>query len=157
MTSIIESCQPRESILQGTFNPEVFTASLSQVIAHYRGCTGQIDNLYTDAEQFFRDGTAPTKGIKFVLREALLRLAGDNSAPAVYRLETGFGGGKTHTLIALTHLAFRGTELAEVAAPLVDCAPLPAPGEFSVAGIAGDELAIHRPQGPELVPYTLWG
>jgi hypothetical protein len=34
---------------------------------------------------------------------------------------------------------------------------VPAPGECSVAGVAGDELAVHRPQGPELVPYTLWG
>jgi predicted AAA+ superfamily ATPase len=157
MISIIESCQPRESILHGTFNPEVFTASLSQVVSHYRGRDGQIDNIYTDAEQFFRDGTAPTGGIKFVLREALLRLSGDNSAPALYRLETGFGGGKTHTLIALTHLAFRGTQLADAAAAIVDGAPLPAPGEYSIAGVAGDELAIHRPQGPELAPYTLWG
>jgi predicted AAA+ superfamily ATPase len=98
LSGIIESCRPREGILQGTFNPEVFTASLSQVVAHYRGRGGRIDNLYTDAARFFRDGTAPTEGIKFVLREALLRLLGDNSAPAIYRLETAFGGGKTHTL-----------------------------------------------------------
>jgi predicted AAA+ superfamily ATPase len=157
LISIIESCRPREGILQGTFNPEVFTASLSQVVSHYRGRGGRIDNLYTDADQFFRDGTAATDGIRFVLREALLRLSGDNSAPAIYRLETAFGGGKTHTLIALTHLAFRGAELAAGAAPLINGAPLPSPGECSVAGVAGDELAVHRPQGAELVPYTLWG
>lgn len=157
MSGIIESCKPREGILQGTFNPEIFTASLSEVIAHYRGRGGRIDNLYTDAEQFFRDGTAPTDGIKFVLRGTMLRLSGDNLAPAIYRLETAFGGGKTHTLIALAHLAFRGSELAAVAASVIDGAPLPSPGECSVAGVAGDELAVHRPQGSELVPYTLWG
>jgi hypothetical protein len=81
LSSIIESCRPREGILQGTFNPEVFTASLSQVIAHYRGRGGRIDNLYTDADQFFGDGTAPTDGIKFVLRGALLRLSGDSLSP----------------------------------------------------------------------------
>ncbi len=157
MRSIIESCRPRDGVLQGTFNPEIFTASLSQVISHYRGRGGHIDNLYTDAVPFFRDGTAPTEGLKFVVREALLRLSGDNSAPAIYRLETAFGGGKTHTLIALTHLALRGNELGEVAAPLLDGTPLPARGECGVAGVAGDELAVHRPQGPELIPYTLWG
>ncbi len=157
MTGIIESCQPRQGIFQGTFNPEIFTASLSEVIAHYRGRSGRIDNLYTDAEQFFCNGTAPTDGIKFILRNALLRLSGDNMAPAIYRLETVFGGGKTHTLIALAHLTFRGAELAAVAAPLIDRTPLPARGEYSVAGVAGDELAVHRPQGSELVPYTLWG
>ena len=155
MSSIIERCLPREGILQGTFNPEIFTASLSEVIAHYRGRGGRIDNLYTDGEQFLRDGTAPTNGIKFVLRSAMLRLSGDNLAAAIYRLETAFGGGKTHTLIALAHLAFR--DLAPLAAPLVAGAPLPLPGECSVAGVAGDELAVHRPQGTELVPYTLWG
>jgi hypothetical protein len=157
LSSIIERCRPRDGILQGTFNPEIFTASLSQVIAHYRGRRGPIDNLYTDAVPFLRDGTAPTNGIRFVLREALLRLSGDNSAPAIFRLETAFGGGKTHTLIALAHLASRGGELAEVAAPLIDGAPLPAPGECGFAGVAGDELAVHRPHGPELIPYTLWG
>jgi hypothetical protein len=157
LSSIIDSCRPRHGILEGTFNPEIFTASLSQVIAHYRGSGGRIDNLYTDAVPFLRDGTAPTEGIRFVLREALLRLSGDNSAPAIYRLETAFGGGKTHTLIALTHLALRGNELAAAAAPLIDGAPLPVSGECCVAGVAGDELAVHRPQGPELVPYTLWG
>ena len=100
MSGIIENCRPREGILQGTFNPEVFTASLSQVVAHYRGRGGRIDNLYTDAEQFFRDGTAPTDGIKFVLREALLRLSGDNSAPAIYRLETAFGGSRVVDMLA---------------------------------------------------------
>ena len=71
MRSIIESCRPRDGILQGTFNPEIFTASLSQVIAHYRGRRGQIDSLYTDPVPFFRDGTAPTEGISFVLRGAV--------------------------------------------------------------------------------------
>ena len=157
MRSIIESCRPRDGVLEGTFNPEIFTASLSQVISHYRGRSGHIDNLYTAAVPFFRDGTAPTEGLKFVLREALLRLSGDNSAPAIYRLETAFGGGKTHTLIALTHLALRGNELGEVAAPLFDGTPLPARGECAVAGVAGDELPVHRPEGPEPIPYTLWG
>jgi hypothetical protein len=97
LNSIIESCRPREGILQGTFNLEVFTASLSQVVSHYRGRGGHLDNLYTDADQFFRDGTAAADGIRFVLREALLRLSGDNSAPAIYRLETAFGGGTERT------------------------------------------------------------
>jgi hypothetical protein len=57
VSSIIDSCQPREGILQGTFNPEIFTASLSQVISHYRGRGGAIDNLYTEAAQFFSEGT----------------------------------------------------------------------------------------------------
>jgi predicted AAA+ superfamily ATPase len=94
LSSIIDSCRPREGILQGTFNPEIFTASLSQVIGHYRGRGGGIDNLYTDAAQFFGEGTYPTDGMRRLLREALLRLSGDNAAPAIYRLETTSGAAR---------------------------------------------------------------
>ena len=137
MTGITESCRPREGILQGTFNPEIFTASLSQVVGHYRGRGGAIDNLYTDATQFSGEGTYPTDGMRRLLREALLRLSGDNTSPAIYRLETAFGGGKTHALIALTHLAFRGKEFAGVAAPVIDGAPLPASANAALPVLSG--------------------
>jgi len=156
MRSILETCQPRADILGGTFNPEIFTASLSQVMDRYRD-RGVVDSIYTDAEQFFREATYPTEGLCRVLRETFGRLSGDNSIPALHRLENAFGGGKTHILISLVHLGFRGKELASVAESLVDPDLLLPPGEVDVVGVAGDELAIHKPQGTELVPYTLWG
>src|SRR5690606_37768748 len=86
------------------------------------------------------------------------RLNGDNMVPFLSRLETGFGGGKTHTLIACTHLAHRGTELASLVSEinLVDPQYLPAPGSINVVGIAGDELSVVLSQGEKVVPYTLW-
>jgi hypothetical protein len=45
--SILETCRPRADILGGTFNPEIFTASLSQVLDFYRGKKTVIHNLYT--------------------------------------------------------------------------------------------------------------
>jgi predicted AAA+ superfamily ATPase len=45
------------------------------------------------------------------LSEVFGRISGDMSVPAVHRLETAFGGGKTHTLIACTHIAQQGTKL----------------------------------------------
>ena len=57
MRTVLETCIPRPSIVMGTFNPEVFTASLGPVIAHYKGKTSSVDAIYTDAELFFRDGT----------------------------------------------------------------------------------------------------
>ena len=89
----------------------------------------RINNIYTDAYQFFHDGSALTDGIKFVLLEVLSRLSADNSAPAMYRLEMTFGGGKPHRLTALPHLVFRASEFTGAAEPLIDGAPLPAPGE----------------------------
>src|SRR5262245_46411091 len=161
--SILETCKPRADILGGTFNPEIFTASLSQVLDFYRGRKTVIHNLYTDASQFFTQATYPTDGLRRVLYEVFGRLAGDNAMPAIHRLETGFGGGKTHTLIASTHLAFRGRELAEVVRKALDSpehvisAKLSQPGEIAVVGVAGDEIPVSKPRGAELVPYTLWG
>lgn len=157
MRSIVEACQPRSDILTGSFNLEIFTASLSQVMDCYRGQATPIHPLYTDAEQFFRQATYPTEGLCMTLAEVFGRLAGDNSVPAIHRLETAFGGGKTHTLIALTHLGFRGHDLAAVTSDIVDGQLLPAPGDVTVVGIAGDEIPVHKPQGNALTPYTLWG
>ena len=93
MSSIIDSCRPRDGIRQGPSTPKFSPRA-------YHGRGGRIDNLYTDAPQFFGEGTYPTDGMRRLLREALLRLSGDNAAPAIFRLETAFGGGKTHALIA---------------------------------------------------------
>jgi hypothetical protein len=161
--SILETCQPRTDILGGTFNPEIFTASLSQVLDFYRGKKTVIHNLYTDADQFFSQATYPTEGLRRVLYEVFGRLAGDNAMPAIHRLETGFGGGKTHTLIACTHLAHRGRDLTDVCRRTLDTNDhpisrfLPAPGSVVVAGIAGNMVPVVKPHGAELVPHTLWG
>jgi hypothetical protein len=143
MQSILEACQPRADILTGSFNLDIFTASLSQVMDCYRGRATPIHTLYTDAEQFFHEVTYPTEGLRTALAEVFGRLAGDNSTPAIHRLETAFGGGKTHTLIALTHLGFRGHDLAAAASGLVDTNLLPAPGQVTVVGVAGDEIEVH--------------
>lgn len=158
MTTIFSACQPRASILQGTFNPEIFTAALGPVIAFYQQHQATaIDSIYTDAEAFFREATYPTDGLTHTLRSVFSRIAGDASAPAIYRLETAFGGGKTHTLIACTHIACRGTELRGVTEGLLDARLLPQPGTVRVVGIAGDQLPVQKTHGDRLVPYTLWG
>ncbi len=157
MQSILETCEPRSDILTGSFNPEIFTVSLSQVMDCYRGRATPIHTLYTDAEQFFHEATYPTEGLCMTLAEVFGRLAGDNSVPAIHRLETAFGGGKTHTLIALTHLGFRGHNLATATEHILDAKLLPAPGDITVVGVAGDEIPVRKPRGRALIPYTLWG
>jgi len=158
MTSILEYCAPRRDLVAGTFNPEIFTANLMQVIDHYRGATDVVENIYTDSELFFSEGTYPTDGMRQVLRNVFGRLKGrDATYPAIQRLETAFGGGKTHTLIAATHLAYRGSDLAEAARDLIDVGLLSDPGDITVVGIAGDRVSIHETEGSRLVPYTLWG
>ncbi len=157
MQSIMTSCEPRRDIIAGTFNPEIFTASLPEVIRYYREDHRGIHPIYTDAEDFFVNGTYATDGFKMILNEVFARISGDGTAPAIHRLETAFGGGKTHTLIACTHIGYKGKELAQVISDIIDPGIMPEPGEISVVGIAGNELPVHKPKGATLIPYTLWG
>ncbi|MEA1960217.1 MAG: hypothetical protein U9N81_02815 [Bacillota bacterium] len=113
MLSILETCKPRPDILDGTFNPEIFTASISEVLRFYKHQGTGMHPMYTDAEQFFTQTTYPTDGLKMFLQDVFARLAGDNTVPAIHRLETAFGGGKTHTLIACTHIGYKGVELEQ--------------------------------------------
>ncbi|MBA4544391.1 ATP-binding protein [Thermoactinomyces daqus] len=157
MISVLQTCQPRPEILAGTFNPEVFTASLSPIIDFYRTGRSSIDNIYTNAQQFFDEATYPTQGLKTTLTEVFSRIAGDMTVPAIHRLETAFGGGKTHTLIACTHIAYQGKKLEGSIGEILDPNLLPAPGSVSVVGVAGDEIPVHKSKGKDLIPYTLWG
>ncbi len=157
MEPIINTCDPRPDILAGTFNPEIFTASLNEVIEFYKANKQGVHPIYTDAGQFFTEGTYATDGFKMVLNEVFARLAGDGTAPAIHRLETAFGGGKTHTLIACTHIGYKGDELTSYIDQLIEPKWIPKKGEVNVVGIAGNEIPVHKPQGTSLIPYTLWG
>ncbi|WP_045216075.1 ATP-binding protein [Desulfonatronovibrio magnus] len=157
MQYIIDSCQPREDLIAGTFNPEIFTASLPEVIRFYQENKQGVHPIYTDAEQFFSHGTYVTDGLKTVLSEVFSRIAGDLTVPAIHRLETAFGGGKSHTLIACTHIGYKGKEISPYVGDILDENLLPEKGEIHVAGVAGNELPVHKPQGAKLIPYTLWG
>ncbi len=157
MSSVLDYCQPRQEIISGNFNPEVFTASLSPIINYYQGKDTQLDSIYINAELFFKDATYPTQGLKTTLEEVFSRIAGDATVPAIHRLETSFGGGKTHTLIACAHIAKQGSKLSQYISPIMDQSILPEPNSVHLVGIAGEDIPIHKPQGTTLVPYTLWG
>ena len=94
---------PRREVREGrSFNPDEFAIALEQVVA------GTAPEDYRDPEQFFAR-TCWTRALKHHAGMVLRRLAGrtDNTAP-VLTLITQFGGGKTHTLTALYHLARLG-------------------------------------------------
>ncbi|WP_328984128.1 hypothetical protein [Thiorhodovibrio winogradskyi] len=115
MQEVRSSCQPRPEILAGTFNPEIFTASLSRVLGDYaRGEAREgAASLYSDPVAFFRDATYPTQGLRDILDNVLARLVRNDAArPGMQRLDEAFGGGKTHTLIAVTHAAKQGQDVA---------------------------------------------
>ena len=91
---------PRREVREGrSFSPDEFAIALEQVVA------GTAPEDYSKPEQFF-SRTCFTRALKDHAGMVLRRLSGEtvNTAP-VLTLITQFGGGKTHTLAALYHLA----------------------------------------------------
>jgi len=91
---------PRKEVREGrSFDPAEFAIALEQVVA------GTAPQDYNDPKQFFAR-TCFTRALCEHSGMVLRRLAGktENTAP-VLTLITQFGGGKTHTLTALYHLA----------------------------------------------------
>jgi predicted AAA+ superfamily ATPase len=94
----IEVALPHPDVLANRFKQSEFAADLFAVDS---GNAEAGD--YTDPVQFFRI-TYLTEGLKRVLKTALERLAGKGGDPVV-GLQTAFGGGKTHSMLAAWHLA----------------------------------------------------
>lgn len=155
LPSIGESCVPRGDVLSGGLVDKHFAAQLDQVI---RGAPGY--DAYADADAFF-SLTYPTAGLRELLAGTFARISGNASAVpnaehAVYRYETSFGGGKTHGLIALWHLA-NGARPSNVA-EFIDPELLPDSSACRVAafvGDSGDPIRGLRTDG--ITTWTLWG
>jgi hypothetical protein len=98
---------PRKEVREGrSFNPDEFAIALEQVVA------GTAPEDYRDPAQFFAR-TCFTRALREHAGMVLRRLSGrtDNTSP-VLTLITQFGGGKTHTLATLYHLAKNGDAVA---------------------------------------------
>ncbi|MBI4730026.1 MAG: DUF499 domain-containing protein [Acidobacteria bacterium] len=98
---------PRKEVREGrSFNPDEFAIALEQVVA------GTAPEDYRDPVQFFAR-TCFTRALREHAGMVLRRLSGrtDNTSP-VLTLITQFGGGKTHTLTTLYHLATNGHAVA---------------------------------------------
>jgi hypothetical protein len=106
IASLFEICHPRSDVLDGTLEEEQFAADLATV-AHEPDDAAPV---YRDATEFF-ETTYPTEGLTTVLSNLTGRfLAADDRETHGYKssilcLDTTFGGGKTHDLIAAYHLA----------------------------------------------------
>ena len=88
---------PHQDILDGKLTMDVFAADLWEVSKN-RG-----PDEYRDAKRFF-DKTYRTEGLSNLLAVVQKRLEGNGGDPVI-QIQTPFGGGKTHTLIALYHNA----------------------------------------------------
>ncbi|MEI6122707.1 MAG: DUF499 domain-containing protein [Bacteroidota bacterium] len=90
---------PHKDIQEGHLDESVFAANLAEV------ADGTGREIYINPEMFFQK-TYFTAGVKNIAKRVVQGLNGGQTADnRVISLQTGFGGGKTHTLISLYHLA----------------------------------------------------
>jgi hypothetical protein len=102
--SIFDACEPRQDVLTGELAEDQFAASLADV-AH----SDDAPDVYADPRLFF-EKTYPTSGLQELLTRLATRFVGAHNddytgTNGILRLDTSFGGGKTHNQIAAYHLA----------------------------------------------------
>ncbi len=88
---------PHDDILEGRLTMDVFAADLWEVFQ------GRAPDEYQDPARFFQK-TYPTEGLTNLLAVVEKRLSGGGGDPVI-QVQTPFGGGKTHALIAMYHKA----------------------------------------------------
>jgi predicted AAA+ superfamily ATPase len=131
-----QEATPHADIRNGKFDSSVFAADLGEVLAG----RGAVD--YRDAVTFFGK-TYLTDGLTKLLIDVMQRLAGNPKTDPVIQLQTAFGGGKTHTLLALYHLLKRPSEVSKLPQikNLVSAAGLKEIPAARVACLVGTALA----------------
>ena len=146
-----EVVSPHRDVREGRFAQAEFAADLRQVVR------GEAADEYGDPVSFF-DRTFITDGLRDLIRTAARRLSGQGGDPVV-ELQTGFGGGKTHSLIALYHLASaRTSQMRGVDEALAED-DLSVPGEIRRAVFTGQWVSPSSPQKKEggVEVRTMWG
>jgi len=148
--------QPHPDVLSGRFRDSEFAANLHSV-AHETGTTSL---EYADPVEFFRR-TFVTDGLRDLLTQAANRIAGRSGSPVI-NLQTTFGGGKTHSMLAVWHL-FSGVPLSllpqEVQEILHEVGLADDARLIRRVAVVGNEIAAGqaRDRGEGMLVRTLWG
>lgn len=143
---------PHDDVLKGTFQQSEFAADLAKVHE------GTAPKEYSDPELFF-ERTFITEGMALLLRGVIDRMSGRGGDPVV-QLQTAFGGGKTHTMLAVYHLAnhsIPASRLAGISA-LLDAASVNELPKARIVVLDGTRFSPSQPKRDgESVRRTLWG
>lgn len=147
--------EPHPDVAQGRYKNAEFAADLAQV------ARGEGAYEYRDPVEFF-SRTYVTEGMKGLLVQALRRVAGKDGEPVI-QLKTAFGGGKTHSMLALYHL-LRGRAPSSRTPNIkgvLEASEIDRPPVCRVAVLVGTALDPSKSKRPSDMPgitvNTLWG
>jgi predicted AAA+ superfamily ATPase len=143
---------PHKDVASGRYQQAEFAADLWQVYL------GEGTDEYKKPVEFFRR-TYLTESLKHLLTDAVRRISGQGGDPVV-QLQTNFGGGKTHSMLALYHL-FSGTpptELVGIDAVLKGAGTDKLPTAKRVV-LVGNKISPGNPvkKSDGTIVRTLWG
>lgn len=147
--------QPHPDVAEGRYRAAEFAADLAQVS---RG-EGAIE--YRDPVEFF-NRTYVTEGMAGLLTESLQRVSGKGGEPVI-QLKTAFGGGKTHSMLALYHIVRGGVTPDRIPAlkPIMERAGIDKLPKANVAVLVGTAMDPTRKKNPANLPgytvNTIWG
>lgn len=147
-----EIITPHRDVASGRYQQAEFAADLGQVFR------GEGSDEYRDPVEFFRR-TYLTEGLRMLLVGAVRRIT-DTGGDPVVELQTNFGGGKTHSMLALLHL-FSGRQASELTGiePVLQEAGVAQPPCARRAVLVGNDLPLAQPSAmPDgTTAHTIWG
>ena len=147
--------EPHPDVAQGRYTNAEFAANLAQV------AKGEGPFEYLDPVEFF-SRTYVTEGMKGLMLRALKRVCGLGGDPVI-QLKTAFGGGKTHSMLALYHLLRGRVPVDKLIGvrPILDEAGVSELVKVHTAVLVGTALNPSKSRRPLNMPgitiNTLWG
>lgn len=147
--------EPHPDVAEGRYKAAEFAADLAQV------ASGEGAYEYRDPVEFFAR-TYVTEGMAGLLVESLKRVTGQSGEPVI-QLKTAFGGGKTHSMLALYHMLHGKTSIEYIPnlKPVLDRTGLTELPKANVAVLVGTALDTTQKKKPANLPgytvSTIWG
>lgn len=147
---------PNTDVAEGRYKNADFAVDLAQV------AKGEGPFEYRDPTEFF-NRTYVTDGMRSLLKQTIMRLSGKGGEP-VLQLKTAFGGGKTHSMLAVYHLVKNKTVVENI--PIMhkiisECGVEHLPNNMHVAVLNGTTYDPTKRRIPQNMPgisiSTLWG
>ncbi len=152
MRRVWEVAEPYPEVQKGIIPEDAFAAELAPVIS------GKAPSVYQNPDEFFSK-TYLTRNLEGLIRAVLGRVSGRKEGePAVLRIETVFGGGKSHALLALYHIFNSPSTTKKYVEHILRSIGLTSIPRVRMAVIVGATInPVSGTQHDNITAWTLWG